>query len=264
MKTVEPLGDKANPLATTPKRILVAADWHGEEVHARRAIVCAALAGCDGVIQLGDFGIWPGAEGQMFLDEVEEALRETGLWLMFIDGNHEDFWQLYELPVAASGLRPVRPGLFHIPRGTRWTWGDKTWLALGGATSLDKQHRKLGVSWWPEEAVTQEQARMVMDAGPADIMLTHDCPTGVDIPGLNDSFWSPAGLREAIAHRKLMRAIVDVVQPEQLWHGHFHVKYSRRVHFSGKPCVVTGLCDGAGGVDQNVILVGDDFFSEEP
>ena len=57
-------------------------------------------------------------------------------------------------------------------REYRWTWHGRTWLALGGGVSLDKAGRAKGRDWWPQEEITDDQERAVIDAGHANVMVT--------------------------------------------------------------------------------------------
>ena len=63
---------------------------------------------------LGDFGIWPGPDGRDYLARLDVALAGR---------------------------------IWHLPRGHRWRWHGRDWLALGGAVSLDRAVRTAGVNW---------------------------------------------------------------------------------------------------------------------
>jgi hypothetical protein len=245
-----------HPLTESPSRIVMAGDWHGDLDHARAVIGWAGREGAQGVVQLGDFGVWHGQDGRRYLDGVAGTLAMFGLWLTFVDGNHENFEVLNALPFDDHGARPVRPGLWHLPRGLRWTWHGRTWLALGGATSLDRPARRPGVSWWPEEAITFAEAAAAFAGGPADVMLTHDCPAGVTVPNIPpDSVWPAAELARANAHRALLRQVVDEVRPSSLWHGHFHSAYSTALTGAGYVCEVRGLDDNTGPFHSNAVVL---------
>jgi hypothetical protein len=75
------------------------------------------------VVQLGDFGIGMGgvdrAEG--YLDTLDATARAADVRLLWLDGNHENYEYLERFPMHRSGLQPVRPHIWRIPRGTRWT-----------------------------------------------------------------------------------------------------------------------------------------------
>lgn len=48
-------------------------------------------------------------------------------------------------------VHEVRPHVLHLMRGEVFDIGGLTVLAMGGAASNDRQYRKEGMSWWPEE-----------------------------------------------------------------------------------------------------------------
>lgn len=247
---------RGTPLESNPTRVVMAGDWHGDTGHARSVIEWAKRQGADGIVHLGDFGVWPGQSGQRYLQQVQAPLNAAGLWLAFIDGNHDDHWQLRDRDNGLPGPVQMRWNIWHLKRGLRWAWHGRTWLALGGATSLDRPSRRPGVSWWPEEEITAGQVIAVAQGGPVDVMLTHDCPAGIDIPGLPPaSAWPAEELVRANAHRRVLRSVVDEVVPARLWHGHFHVRHDAVLHGAGYMTAVTGLNDNTGPWHENVQLI---------
>ncbi|HXP19685.1 MAG TPA: metallophosphoesterase [Streptosporangiaceae bacterium] len=243
-----------------PGRILVAGDWHGNLDWALNVTrrVPQLLAGEQSrvILHLGDFGIWPGAEGQRYLTALGAMLRQVGAELWFIDGNHEDFRQLAEIDGGyGPGERAiVRPNIYHLPRGLRWAWHGRTWLACGGGVSLDRAARTEGLDWWPQEEITPRQEAAVIAGGHADVLVSHDCPAGVAHAfGRPPSWWSPADLARNEAHRERLRRIVDAVRPAHLMHGHLHRAYQRSCDFGYGPVKVTGLA--ADGVLRNFAVL---------
>lgn len=245
-----------NPFIADPERVVLAGDWHGDRLHAASVIQWAAREGCAGIVQLGDFGVWPGHGGKSFLDAVALSLDLSGIWLVFVDGNHEDFTQLADLKPDDTGAHPLRPNLWRLPRGFRWTWFDRTWMALGGATSLDRPSRRPYVDWWPEEELTLGDYRAATSGGLVDVMVSHDAPAGYDVPGIPPaSVWPPAELARADRHRGVMRAVCDEVKPSWLFHGHFHSRYSHLLDLGGAPMLIEGLDESqAPWRDASVIL----------
>ena len=242
-----------DPLAT-PARVAFAGDWHANTRWAEAAITYAAEHGADVIVQLGDFGYNFRAP---FVNGLEKALSRTGLRLLFVDGNHEDFPRLLGYPVRPNGLRQISSRVWHLPRGFRWEWGGISWLAVGGAHSVDRPWREPGVSWWPQEAVTDDDISQAVGGGPADVLVAHDCPAGVPIPGLAESahLWPAEELAAAEAHRAKLRTVVDAVRPSAIWHGHFHLRYSAKPDLGYGPVTVHGLdCDGS-TLDGNVTVV---------
>ena len=243
----------ADPLADPGWVVTLAGDWHGDAGWAGHAAEQAAAIGSRLIVQLGDFGVWPGSTGEGYLDAVEAECRRHGVTVLFIDGNHEDFDRLARYPVAPCGLRPVRPSVWHLPRGTRWVWRGRVWLAVGGAVSVDRAMRTPGATWWRQETLKPDEAEAIIAGGPADIMVTHDRPVMAQIAlGERPGAWHARGLangwaREdlcaADAHSALLQTVVDAAQPTRLFHGHMHDRYDTLVDPAswGGACRVTGL-----------------------
>ena len=231
-----------------PRRIVVAGDWHGDEEWAVSVIrrVPRLLAGESQriILHLGDFGIWPDQHGKVYLDRVSGALAEAGAELWFVDGNHEDFAQLGKLDEnpGPDGRVTVVPRVMHLPRGYRWNWHGLTWLACGGAVSLDRAVRTEGVDWWPEEEITTGQEVAISGGGHADVMVCHDCPSGVAHTFAHPPpEWAAEDLARNDAHRRRLQRIVDAVMPSYLMHGHLHRAYQRTCDFGYGPVKVAGL-----------------------
>src|SRR5258706_7873440 len=219
-----------------PRRILVAGDWHGNLRWATSVIqqVPHLLADEQSriVLQLGDFGVWPGDE--VYTTLLTDALIRADANLWFVDGNHEEHPKLSALLDGWDGTAPVRyrERIWWLPRGYRWQWHGRTWLALGGAASLDRAglvsargdgqmvrvpNRTRGTDWWPEEEITDEQELAVIAGGKADVMVTHDCPGQVtnSFPP-RPSWWSPLDLERSERHAERLQRVGEAVQPSHL------------------------------------------------
>lgn len=240
---------------TDVSRIAVAGDWHGNTRWAVFAIREAAKRGAHVIVHTGDFGYTFEPD---FLRTVEHAAGQHNVIVMFIDGNHEAFDWLLAQPVSDDGVRRLTDRIWHLPRGFRWQWGELSFLALGGAPSVDRPWRTPGVSWWPQEQITPMQAHDAASAGHADVMVTHDCPAGVPLPWIegNPFGFEVGELRAADRHRDLLATVVDAVRPSHLWHGHYHRRHSAtRPNPDGSLCRVLGLnCDGT-TISNNIEIV---------
>ncbi len=69
-------------------------------------------------------------------------------------------------------------------RGEVYTIEEKTFFCMGGARSIDKQWRKFGVSWWPEEMPSREEydnalSNLAAHGFRVDYVITHDAPTKI-------------------------------------------------------------------------------------
>jgi Calcineurin-like phosphoesterase superfamily domain len=241
-----------NPL-TTPQRLAIAGDWHGDTNWACQAAWHAHSRGADVLIHLGDFGY---EFRPHFLTRLTETLTAAGLPLLFVDGNHDDHLWLARRKVGRNGLRQLTDWVWHIPRGFRWRWGDLKFCGLGGAHSVDAGWRRRGgLMWQPQERITETQATIVKGGGRCDVLFSHDCPAGVDIPGLHPGDFPAAELLRAAEHRQLLREIVDVVQPRVIWHGHYHQRYEQKVNFGFGPVKVCGLAENGSAIAGNLTIV---------
>lgn len=229
------------PFPRETTRVAFAGDWHADARYAIRAIHWAGKQGAQVVLHTGDFGYQfsPG-----FLGELDRAAGRAGLLVAFVDGNHENFDWLLDQPVSEDGVRRLTSRVWHLPRGLRWSWSGLTFLALGGATSLDASWRTPGAEWWPQESIKPRDVSRAINGGPVDVVITHDCPEGVDVPGIDgNSYGFPAtALDWAAIHRQGLGRVVQTVRPRWLWHGHYHVNHSAELAYpDGTSCQVRGL-----------------------
>lgn len=232
-------------------KVLLAGDTHGNGYWFRKLCATAQHKGAEWIVQLGDFGYWEHRQhGRDFLEGVSFELEQHGLRCVFIDGNHENHTKLradYCTDVPAdeeTGFQQIRPHLFYAMRGHRWTWDTVSFLALGGAYSVDKdpfpgwRGRKEGESWWPEETITDEEVELCVAGGRADVMLTHDCPYGVDIPTLRGTVKDRYPL--SVANRERVKTVVRAVRPQALFCGHYHERHTAfldQVHSDNGQCL---------------------------
>lgn len=178
-----------------------------------------------------------------WLDAVATTAARHNVWLRVIDGNHDAHpLARSAYPADPNGVRPIRSGVLDwADRGSVWDWSGRTFAALGGAVSIDKQFRVEGHSWWPTEEISDEDVHtLLLSAGgeDVDVLLTHDAP------------YLPPGIRElsdpglAASCRRSNRLIefaVNTLQPELLMHGHYHRDYQRRITRSWGNYRIVGL-----------------------
>lgn len=240
----------------TVERVAFAGDWHMNAAWAGRAIRYAHDLGAQHIVHLGDFGF---TFQQRFLDEVDSTLRACGLRLWFVDGNHESFPWLDRVALAADGSRPLSSRIVHLPRGFRWTWGGVRFLAMGGAYSVDRAGRLPGRSWWPEETITRRQQMRAGSAGKTDVLVAHDCPAKVVIPGIDDvdipSWIAADDLRRSFEHRLLLDGLCAMTEPTAVWHGHYHRRHRTVAHLGYGPVVVNGLDCDESTLEDNVAVL---------
>jgi hypothetical protein len=236
-------------LPRQPKKLMLAGDWHGNLPWAFKAINFAKANGADAILHVGDFGWWKAGEKTwQFLAEVNNEVKAAGITLYWVDGNHEDhsFWHTFNRPGAAPMATKAYPHIVHLPRGYRWNWWGDTWMALGGAHSVDRSFAIEGESWWPGEWLDDDQLEYAMRNGKVDIIVAHDAPTNVDIPGITPGkdIWLRFGdgkprrvpdvdLLKAEEHRARIQLVCDAVKPVEFYHGHYHRDYNALCRVEG-------------------------------
>lgn len=192
--------------------------------------------GCETFVQVGDFGYFgPRDEGSgsRYLDKISKYMVKAGLKFFWLDGNHDNHPYLWEnYPPDNSGFVPMRENVWYMPRGHTWTWDNVRFMSLGGAHSIDsldrlKEERKRNKPqslWWPTELITEEEMTFAIGRGSVDVMFTHDCPEGVDIPGLDPgNKWK---FPLSVQNRERLASVVQSAKPKLLIHGHYHVRHS--------------------------------------
>lgn len=138
--------------------IFVTGDIHGlidiRKLNTKLFIKGNNLTKNDYVICTGDFGL---------IFSVSENKQEK-YWLnwlknkpwttLFVDGNHENFERLYELPTKQmfdGEVGIVNESIFHLKRGEIYNIQGNKIFTFGGAESIDKDMRTPNVTWWKQE-----------------------------------------------------------------------------------------------------------------
>jgi len=253
-------------------RLGIAGDWHGNTTWAKAAIEVLP-DDIDLLIHLGDFGFMGSNFVASYLHKVNKWAQQRGLTIWVVPGNHENYDWLATQPVDAQGRTIAAPNVLALPRGHRFMVGDLSACAVGGAVSIDQGRRTIRKTWWPQEAITDEEAAATIEGGHADLLFTHDMPLDSGCPGLSQrDLIQWAGVivaNDAYVHHRRVRDIVEALTPSNLIHGHMHERYTNPVAWKstdGEPCdcVIDGLgCDGMRGnlgiltVDGSAVTITD-------
>lgn len=207
------------------QRVAICGDWHGNQGWARvlsRALPYLA-PDVTTMLHLGDWWMPP--------DAVDEIFGETAISRFYVTlGNHEQWDEITPLLDRYPGEAIQVSNLtWLLPRPARLTIGGRSVLSLGGASSVDRESRVEGLTWWPDEAVSDENVAAAVSGGPADLMLTHESPAGTpvrpvrEILRTNPGWFTKAALEASAASRARISQVWDAVRPELLTHGHMHV-----------------------------------------
>lgn len=159
-------------------RIFVTGDLHGELGILCDFIERFDLGEEDTIICLGDVGLFwrkDKKDADAFIKMYEENFKTQ---IAFIDGNHDNFDILKTLENGCI----VSDHITYLQRGVTFELNGKTFLAIGGADSVDRMFRTKHLSWWEDEQITEEDIKGAISGvknrfnGHVDYVLSHACP----------------------------------------------------------------------------------------
>jgi hypothetical protein len=228
--------------------VALAGDWHGDRPWSDARLQSLGERGITTVLHVGDFGIWPGPAGKIFLQAVEKVCAKYDIALLVTPGNHEDWGRLtklWENPANRDDSGSLQPlylteHVAVLPRGFRWTIGGRSFVSLGGAPSVDYPSRRPGKDWWPEEQMTQEDVDRTAAGGHAHVMIAHDSPGPLwstrpvtEILRSNPMGWTDRALAYSTTGRERITEAFTRVAPLLFVHGHYHCSGQRIVTLPG-------------------------------
>jgi hypothetical protein len=191
------------------------------------------------IVQLGDWGAgWENAEPRLL-----------GFPTMVLDGNHEHF------PLLLTGAwERKNSNMTYLSRGDVLQLAHGFAFGIcGGADSIDKAWRTVGLDWFPEEAITFDQAKAIAKfwqepSSPwkrIGAILAHDIFFSRYQETLN---FATAHGRPDPKHfsAKHLQILADAVKPSWWFHGHHHKRIVQNATLgavpfdplSGSPCKV--------------------------
>lgn len=209
-----------------PDAIAFIGDIHGNLNVFEHTLASVVNRGVTTIIQVGDF--WAGYNDPTTMDKMHRIatrifinadMNLNDLDYRFIDGNHEDFNVLdpdATEPVAYSDW------LTYMPRGCVEDINGLTIGFFGGASSIDRQHRTEGKSWWPAENITAAQAERLTE--PLDILVTHETGNTRFTELMADNTHSRVKFHDLAgdANRALIDDVLLHTRPRVHIHGHHH------------------------------------------
>jgi len=177
----------------------------------------------DIILCCGDFGWWPKLEVSRSVVYSRKSWKCKGLKIpentkvYFCDGNHEDHWDLEKCRGDSFDITELYDRCYYCPRGSSLVLPDgRRVLFLGGADSIDKRMRTLGIDWYPEEVINYADVERCMSLEtPIDIVISHTVPLE----------WVPDKSREdktSDPSRKALSIILEKFSPPLWFSGHWH------------------------------------------
>lgn len=245
-------------------RVGLMGDAHGSGQFIFNSFSWFHKRGVKDVVQLGDFWYYEPLE----LVKLSRMAKKFDINFHFIDGNHEFFPFLNEKAEEAKIDGKPQPvelweKVTYLPRGVRGSIGDKTFLAMGGAVSIDREYRVMGESWFFEEVPSKEDVDNGTIGDPVDILLTHDIPNECRSPYTVNKFFGEGIEADKRLYNDRITEVYRYHQPELVAHGHYHKFYEEEItNYSGREHKVIGL--GADiALRGSVVIIGSDLSLEE-
>lgn len=213
--------------------VYLTGDKHGQFESIYKFIDKMDLGKDDTIIVLGDMGLFwrkDKVDAKANIEIYEQRCDETMLY--FIDGNHENFDLLKQLPKSdeSEDIKYVSKHIRYLSRDTVFTIAGKKCLCLGGADSVDRGRRIPHLSWWKDEQITQKDIDLV-PYDHYDYVFTHCCPSSVlnEYKAiLTDPMFNQNNLDHTSEDR--LEEVKNFVEFDKWYFGHYH----QDVHLNDK------------------------------
>ena len=180
------------------------------------------------VFVCGDFGHWPKyGTGTLTVP--------SGVAVYFCPGNHEDWDALDEITKGEAFGKvykldaPRYSGdVYFCDFGCVVNVLGKNFMFCGGASSIDRAFRKEGVSWFPQEVISDSDMDKLLYYKDIDVVISHTCPTECTdrLQRLVKGF---RGEKVNDPSSSKLSEILKDYKPKQWFFGHWHVPFTQKV-----------------------------------
>ena len=186
-----------------------------------KACLKAQSSGIDTLIQVGDFGFW----GDGYLEHVSKVAQVTGVHVYWLKGNHENHDLIDSITdLKLGGQFEMANKVTFCETGSPLMFGDKLFVIVGGAFSVDMPFRTSGIDWFPQEQISDFDVDWVIrNFSTCDVLLTHDAPN-LDLARICPDSWDlPPNIEETSLRQRLqLQKVADWLKPKLHVHGHYH------------------------------------------
>lgn len=204
-------------------------DWNSENKK--------ELSKDDLLIQLGDAGwIWYPIGTHAEQEYWCNWLGTRNYTILVVLGNHCNYDEIENLPECEMFGGTVQyyesvgrfgtGRIYFAKRGEIYTIEDKTFWAFGGALSLDKDIRTLGIDYWEGELATwyeYEHGMKSLDKvdWKVDYVVTHTCPMNVIGDFISATIWTQGKFKDPTA--EYLMEVYKKLSFKEWFSGHLHV-----------------------------------------
>lgn len=165
-------------------------------------------------IQVGDLGMGFTSHSEWAPDSAKTFDRK------FSKGNHRFIRGNHDNPLEVKRSKKwIEDGLIETT-----DLGNKI-MYIGGAWSIDYDWRTIGVDWWPDEELSYEELKDLIDVYKSTrphIMVTHTAPIGIPAGPMGIKIWGNGARTEHALQEMLM------FHRPKLWiFGHWHKNFDK-------------------------------------
>lgn len=210
-------------------KIYILGDLHGQyEILLK---ICRLMPEKSLIVQVGDWGLGfsVGQYQIAILKECKNILHKKQSNVYVIRGNHDN----------PSMFPQIQENIHFLKDYAYKTINNQTWLFVGGATSIDRDMRTQGISWWPNEIVEYAPEKINQKC---DVLILHSSPEScfphdsernlrkiIDryvppIPALKEEMY-----KDLVTERHKLERVFKKSQPSKLFYGHFHLSNKERI-----------------------------------
>ena len=171
----------------------------------------------DRIFQCGDFGFWPKSSSWFSTNKIKNNRTK----IYFCDGNHDDHDSLNTLE-----NNEIAKNIFYMKRGSTLCLPDgRNVLFIGGADSIDKHRRTIGIDWFPQEVLSESDFETLPDSE-INIIISHTCPREV-LPNLHGVYGtSKYDLSSSVncsdPSCDILSKVLEKYKPELWFFAHWH------------------------------------------
>jgi len=181
----------------------------------------------DYVIVLGDFAlVWDKVQSER--EKYWISWLDNKPWTtLFLDGNHENFERLDQLPTKemfGGEVGVLANNIYHLKRGDIYLLEGKKFFTFGGGQSIDKHLRIENISWWARELPNYAEYHKGLESlekvsWNIDYVLTHDAPRSIYKAMAEKYFFHKTGEYDL---PKFLEEVKNKAQYRHWYFAHFH------------------------------------------
>jgi hypothetical protein len=197
------------------QRVIICGDHHGNYNRVFDKIYKNQIENCL-LIHVGDGGegFQPRDKQLETFNVLNEKFGSIGIEYMSIRGNHSDP-SYFDGSINLSHFKL-------LPDYHTETINDEKFLFVGGAVSIDRSHRKQGLSYWSDELFVLKPELVQK----CDVLITHSVPSwnGPNNKSGIESWCSkdPTLWGDCVKERKDHDRLIELCKPSKAYHGHLH------------------------------------------